>query len=60
MIEAQNQLNLLSAMDWPNSKSARRKKIHKELFSKAFPKEEKPVEAITQDDLLRVLGVKRG
>lgn len=60
MIEAQDQLNNLSVADWPNQKPDSRKKIHKDLFKKAFPKEEKGPVVVTQDDLNKILGLSNG
>ena len=41
-IEAQEQLKMFNAMDWPNLKKNKRQSLHKELFAKAFPGEIKP------------------
>jgi len=60
MIEAQDQLNRLMVADWPNQKAENRKKIHKDLFKKAFPKEEKSKDVVTQDDLNKILGLSNG
>ncbi len=54
-IEAQEQLKLMSALDWPNMKPAQRKKMHRELFSKAYPSEMRPKKSITANDLQRML-----
>lgn len=60
MIEAQNQLNKLSVSDWPNQKPANRNKIHKDLFKKAFPKDDKAPSIVTQEDLNKILGISNG
>ncbi len=56
MIEAQDQLKSLTAMDWPNMKKSDRTKLHKELHSIAYPKEFKKKNYITEADLQRMLG----
>ncbi len=59
MIESQKQLLRLQVQDWPNLKKERREKIHKDLMSKAYPKEAKTIKnKVTQADLNRILGVK--
>lgn len=58
MIEAQDQLNKLSAADWPNLASENRQSIHKDLFNKAFQKDEQKVTVVTQSELNRILGLK--
>jgi hypothetical protein len=54
-IEAQDQLKLLNALDWPNMKKAQRLKLHKDLFRQAFPSSLKPKNVITTQDLQRIL-----
>jgi hypothetical protein len=56
MIEAQEQLKLLSALDWPNMKKPQRTKYHKEIYSQAFPDAMRTKKYISPKDLLRVLG----
>lgn len=56
MIEAQEQLKLLTIQDWPNLTKAKRTKYHKELFKKAYPSELRQKTYITVDDLGKVLG----
>ena len=56
MIEAQEQLKELTSKDWPNMKKATREKFHKELYSKAYPKEMRTKKYITVQDLQKVLG----
>ena len=55
-IEAQDQLKKLSVADWPNMKKAARTKMHKELFSKAYPSEIKKKNYITADQMQKLLG----
>jgi hypothetical protein len=55
-IEAQEQLKKLSVADWPNMKKAARTKMHKELFSKAYPSEIKKKNYITADQMQKLLG----
>lgn len=56
VIEAQEQLKKLNVADWPNMKKAARTKMHKELFSKAYPREIKKKNYITAEQLQKVLG----
>lgn len=55
-IEAQEQLKQMSVADWPNMKKPARTKIHKELFSKAYPSEVRKKNYITPEQLQKVLG----
>lgn len=56
MIEAQEQLKDFTAKDWPNMKKGQREKLHKDLYSKAYPKEMRTKKYITPADLQKVLG----
>lgn len=55
-IEAQDQLKKLTVADWPNMKKAARTKMHKELFSKAYPSEIKKKNYVTADQMQKLLG----
>lgn len=55
-IEAQEQLKQMSVADWPNVIKSERTKIHKELFSKAYPSEVRKKNYITPEQLQKVLG----
>ena len=55
MIEAQDQLKTLTALDWPNMKKAQKTKYHKELHTQAFPQFTRSKKYITPKDLQRVL-----
>lgn len=57
MIEAQEQLKLLSALDWPHMKRQQRQKLHKELYNKAYPSNILKRKKITIEDLKRMQGV---
>lgn len=56
ILEAQEQLNKMSLMDWPNLKKDKRAKVHKELFKKAYPSEIRKKNYISAEDLAKVLG----
>lgn len=56
VIEAQEQLKKLNVADWPNMNKTARTKMHKELFSKAYPREIKKKNYITPEQLQKVLG----
>lgn len=56
VIEAQQQLMKMSVADWPNMKKQQRSKVHKELFSKAYPSEVRKKNYITPEQLQKVLG----
>jgi len=56
VIEAQEQLKQMSVADWPNMKKQQRSKVHKELFSKAYPSEVRKKNYITPEQLQKVLG----
>lgn len=47
IIEAQEQLKMFRAMDWPNLKKSEREKEHKRLFKIAYPKELRQSESIS-------------
>lgn len=51
IIEAQEQLKMMSVMDWPNMKKDKRQKAHKELHKQAYPSSMSPKNYITIDDL---------
>lgn len=55
MIEAQEQLKTLSALDWTNMKKESRNKMHRDLMKKAYPFQ-KPKKSITPQDLAKMLG----
>ncbi len=56
VIEAQNQLKQFSAGDWPNMKKNSRAKLHRELFSQAYPDEIKTKKTISVSDLKKIMG----
>jgi len=56
VIEAQEQLKQMSVADWPNMKKNSREKIHKELFQKAYPKDQSKKNFITPQQLQKILG----
>lgn len=59
MIEAQEQLKSISANQYSHETPQSKKKIHKELFSKAYPKDiDDKKTVITQQDLNKLLGVR--
>lgn len=55
-IEAQEQLKKMSLSDWPNMKKQARTKMHKDLFSIAYPSEIRKKNYITAEQLQKVLG----
>jgi len=55
IMEAQDQLKLLNALDWPNMKKQQRSKLHRELFSQAYPSALKKKQKISIQDLQKVL-----
>ena len=59
VIEAQEQLKLLNALDWPNMKKENRTKLHKELSKLAYP-DSKVKKSITTKDLSKLLGGRNG
>ncbi len=56
IIEAQEQLKQLTVADWPNMKKGARDKMHRDLFSKAYPSELKKKNYVSLEDLGKVLG----
>lgn len=56
VIEAQEQLKLLIALDWPNMKKTARQKKHKELYNQAYPSELRVKNYVSVADLQKVLG----
>lgn len=56
IIEAQEQLKQMTVADWPNMKKQSRNKLHKELFSKAYPSEFRKKNYVTPEQLQKVLG----
>lgn len=56
VIEAQEQLKMFDALDWPNLKKNERQKKHKNLSKLAFPNDIIQKKYITAQDLQRVLG----
>jgi hypothetical protein len=55
IIEAQEQLKMLSAHDWPNMKKEKRKQLHRELYQKAYPKHLRKKNFVTAEDVQRSL-----
>ena len=61
VIEAQEQLKRLQASDWHRMKKTNRDKIHKDLFDKAYPKQNKvKTTSVSQKDINKILGLKNG
>jgi hypothetical protein len=56
IIEAQEQLKLLTALDWQNMKKEQRAKTHRELFRQAYPSSIKEKNYVSVEDLQRVFG----
>jgi len=56
MIEAQEQLKTMTALDWPNLKKNQRQELHKGLFKKAYPDSLRKKNYISVDDLKRLQG----
>lgn len=56
VIEAQEQLKLMSALDWPNMKKSTREKNHRALFKEAYPSAIREKKYITVQDLQKVVG----
>lgn len=56
LIEAQEQLKMLTALDWPDMKKTARQKMHKELFNKAYPTEIRKKNYVTLKDLQKLQG----
>lgn len=56
MIEAQEQLKLMNALDFPNMKKSQRQKIHKDLHRLAYPSSVKPKNYISIEDVQKMLG----
>lgn len=55
-IEAQEQLKLMNALDWPNMKKEQRQKRHRELYKQAYPSSIKEKNYITLEDLDKLQG----
>ena len=56
MIEAQEQLKLISAVNFPNEKKSDKKTKHKELHGLAYPNELKPKNYVSLEDVQKALG----
>ena len=56
IIEAQDQLSLLSALDWPNMKKQKRQELHRDLFRKAYPSSLREKNYVSVEDLQRIVG----
>ena len=56
MIEAQEQLKIMTAMDWPNLKKDKRQKLHRELHRQAYPSSISKKDYITVDQLRHLVG----
>ena len=56
VIEAQNQLTLLTALDFPNMKKTQRQKLHKEVYKLAYPSEIRAKNYVSIEDLQRIVG----
>lgn len=55
VIEAQEQLKLLSAQDWTKLKQGTREKQHKQLHRDAYPASFNETKQITNGDLAKIL-----
>lgn len=56
IIEAQDQLALLSALDWPNLKKNKRQEMHREVYRKAYPSTLREKNYVSVDDLKSIVG----
>lgn len=56
VIEAQEQLKLMNALDWPNMKKDQRQKLHRELHRQAYPSNIVKKDYITIDHLQQLVG----
>lgn len=56
VIEAQEQMKKLTVADWPNMKKSSRSKLHKDLYSQAYPTHLRKKNYVSADDLAKVLG----
>lgn len=56
VIEAQDQLKLLTALDWPNLKKNKRQEVHRDLFRKAYPSSMSRKNYVSVEDLQRMVG----
>ena len=56
IIEAQDQLSLLSALDWPNMKKQKRQEVHRDLFRKAYPSSLREKNFVSIEDLKQIVG----
>jgi hypothetical protein len=56
IIEAQDQLALLSALDWPNMKKQKRQELHRDLHRKAYPSSLREKNYVSIDDLKKIVG----
>lgn len=56
IIEAQDQLKMFNALDWPNMKKGQRQKLHKELYRQAYPSQLRAKNYISVQDLQRIVG----
>ena len=56
IIEAQDQLSLLSALDWPNMKKQKRQEVHRDLFRKAYPSSLREKNFVSIEDLKKIVG----
>lgn len=54
-IEAQSMLLSMTMGDWPNMKKEPRAKLHRSVFSQAFPDELKVKNKVTPKDLVAIL-----
>lgn len=55
VIEAQEQLKLYRAMDWPNMKQGPRREEHKKLYRMAYPAELKEAKALTPEQITSII-----
>jgi hypothetical protein len=55
IMEAQDQLKLFNALDWPNMKKQDRSKLHRELYRQAYPSALKKKQSVNLSDLQRIL-----
>jgi len=56
VIEAQEQIKAMKALDFPHQRKQDRQKIHKDLSMSAYPDEMKPKNYVSVETVQRLLG----
>lgn len=56
IIEAQDQLKMMNALDWPNMKKNQRQKLHRDLFKQAYPSSVKQKTVVDAEAFQRMFG----